>query len=98
MTCARVEKCSPLGAPATPCQRSRQGARTQVAPKPEHTAATPPEPSFSRGRSVSKKRSIRGKKGQLLDKRFAAIVKKVIQKLLNEFKRYDSQRLRFVMQ
>ena len=31
------------------------------AQKPEHNAATPPEPSFSRGRSVSKKRSIQGK-------------------------------------
>ena len=31
------------------------------AQKPEHTAATPLEPSLSRGRSVSKKRSIRGK-------------------------------------
>ena len=31
------------------------------AQKPEHTAATPSEPSFSRGRSVSRKRSIRGK-------------------------------------
>ena len=31
------------------------------AQKPEHTAATPSEPSFSRGRSVSKKRSIQGK-------------------------------------
>ena len=29
--------------------------------KPEHTAATPSEPSWSRGRSVSKKRSIQGK-------------------------------------
>ena len=32
------------------------------AQKPEHNAATPSEPSVSRGRSVSKKRSIRGKK------------------------------------
>ena len=31
------------------------------AQKPEHTAGTPSEPSFSRGRSVSKKRSIQGK-------------------------------------
>ena len=31
------------------------------AQKPEHTAATPSEPALSRGRSVSKKRSIRGK-------------------------------------
>ena len=31
------------------------------AQKPEHAAATPPEPALSRGRSVSKKRSIRGK-------------------------------------
>ena len=31
------------------------------AEKPEHTAATPLEPTLSRGRSVSKKRSIRGK-------------------------------------
>ena len=31
------------------------------AQKPEHTAATPSEPTVSRGRSVSKKRSIRGK-------------------------------------
>ena len=31
------------------------------AQKPEHIAATPSEPSFSRGRSVSKKRSIQGK-------------------------------------
>ena len=30
--------------------------------KPEHTAATPCEPSFSRGRNVSKKRSIQGKR------------------------------------
>ena len=30
------------------------------AQKPEHTAATPSEPSFSPGRSVSRKRSIRG--------------------------------------
>ena len=29
--------------------------------KPEHTAATPSEPTVSRGRSVSRKRSIRGK-------------------------------------
>ena len=29
--------------------------------KPEHTAATPSEPSMTRGRSVSRKRSIRGK-------------------------------------
>ena len=31
------------------------------AQKPEHTAGTPSEPSFSRGRTVSKKRSIQGK-------------------------------------
>ena len=31
------------------------------AQKPEHTAATPSEPNASRGRSVSKKRSIQGK-------------------------------------
>ena len=31
------------------------------AQKPEHTAATPSEPTASRGRSVSKKRSIQGK-------------------------------------
>ena len=31
------------------------------AQKPEHNAATPSEPSLSRGRSVSRKRSIRGK-------------------------------------
>ena len=31
------------------------------AQKPEHTAATPFEPTVSRGRSVSRKRSIRGK-------------------------------------
>ena len=31
------------------------------AQKPEHTAATPSEPTVSRGRSVSRKRSIRGK-------------------------------------
>ena len=31
------------------------------AQKPEHTAATPSDPFFSRGRSVSRKRSIRGK-------------------------------------
>ena len=31
------------------------------AKKPEHTAATPSEPTVSRGRSVSEKRSIRGK-------------------------------------
>ena len=31
------------------------------AQKPEHTAATPSEPTVSRGRRVSKKRSIRGK-------------------------------------
>ena len=31
------------------------------AQKPEHTAATPSEASFSRGRSVSRKKSIRGK-------------------------------------
>ena len=31
------------------------------AQKPEHTAATPSEPALSRGRSVSGKRSIRGK-------------------------------------
>ena len=31
------------------------------AQKPEHTAATPSEPTASRGRSVSRKRSIRGK-------------------------------------
>ena len=31
------------------------------AQKPEHTAATPSEPTVSRGRSVSKKRSIQGK-------------------------------------
>ena len=31
------------------------------AQKPERTAATPSEPSFSRGRSVSKKKSIHGK-------------------------------------
>ena len=35
---------------------TRDGAQ-----KPEHTAATPSEPALSRGRSVSKKRSIRGK-------------------------------------
>ena len=61
----RVERCSPLGAPASPCQRSRQEPdehrRTQVAQKPGHTAATSPDPSLSRGRSVSRKRSIRGK-------------------------------------
>ena len=34
---------------------------TIVPKKPDHYAATPSEPSFSRGRSVSKKRSIRGK-------------------------------------
>ena len=31
------------------------------AQKPEHTVATPSEPTASRGRSVSRKRSIRGK-------------------------------------
>ena len=31
------------------------------AQQPEHTAATPSEPTVSRGRSVSRKRSIRGK-------------------------------------
>ena len=31
------------------------------AQKPEHTAATPSEPNLSRGRSVSRKRSIRGR-------------------------------------
>ena len=31
------------------------------AQKPEHTAATPSEPGVSRGRSVSRKRGIRGK-------------------------------------
>ena len=31
------------------------------AQKPEHTAATPSEPTVSRGRSVSRKKSIRGK-------------------------------------
>ena len=32
------------------------GMRVTIVPKkPEHTAATPSEPSFSRGRSVSKK-------------------------------------------
>ena len=31
------------------------------APKPDHNAATPSEPSLSRGRSVSRKRSMRGK-------------------------------------
>ena len=31
------------------------------AQKPEHTAATPSEPTVSRGRSLSRKRSIRGK-------------------------------------
>ena len=35
--------------------------RTDRAWKPEHTAATPSEPTVSRGRSVSRKRSIRGK-------------------------------------
>ena len=30
------------------------------APKPEHTAATPSEPSTARGRSVSRKRNFRG--------------------------------------
>ena len=30
--------------------------------KPEHTAATPPEPTVSRGRSVSRKRSLRKQK------------------------------------
>ena len=40
---------------------ARRTPTTQVAQKPGHTAATPPEPSLSRGRSVSKKRSIRGK-------------------------------------
>ena len=33
------------------------------AQKPEHTAATPSEPASSRGRSVSRKRSIRGRSG-----------------------------------
>ena len=38
------------------------GMRVTIARKnPEHNAATPSEPSMSRGRSVSKKRSIQGK-------------------------------------
>ena len=71
MTCARVEKCSPLGAPATPCQGSRQGTRTQLAPKPEHTAVPFPEPSFSRGRSVKKKKYPR-QKGSTLGQTFSS--------------------------
>ena len=39
------------------------GMRVTIVHKnPEHNAATPSEPSFSRGRSVSKKTSIRGKR------------------------------------
>ena len=38
------------------------GRRVTIVPKnPEHTAAKPSEPSLSRGRSVSRKRSIQGK-------------------------------------
>ena len=41
------------------------------AQKPEHTAATPSEPTVSRGRGVSVKRSIRGKSnhGSFFDNR-----------------------------
>ena len=38
------------------------GMRVTIVPKkPDHNAATPSEPSLSRGRSVSKKRSIQGR-------------------------------------
>ena len=40
------------------------------AQNPEHTTATPSEPSFSRGRSVSNKRSIQGKSIQMLFERY----------------------------
>ena len=36
------------------------------AQKPDHNAATPSEPSFSRGRRVSKKRSIQGKSNHMV--------------------------------
>ena len=36
--------------------------RKIVRKTPEHTAATPSDPSMTRGRSVSRKRSVRGKK------------------------------------
>ena len=42
-------------------QCSFQHERNNRAQKPEHNAATPSEPFLSRGRSVSRKRSIRGK-------------------------------------
>ena len=44
---------------------------TDRAQKPEHTAATPSEPSFSRGRSVSKKRSIQGCRQEHLTRDFS---------------------------
>ena len=47
--CSRGDRCSFL---------HESNEREQ---KPEHNAATPSEPSFSRGRSVSKKRSIQSK-------------------------------------
>ena len=42
-------------------QCSFQDESNDRAQKPTPNAATPSEPSFSRGRSVSKKKSIRGK-------------------------------------
>ena len=52
---------------------------------PEHTAATPFEPALSRGRSVSRKRSIRGKKvtmGPFFDNRADTIWKVLVRERL----------------
>ena len=49
------------------------------AQKPDHNAVSPSEPTVSRGRSVSKKRSIRGKSNH------GAILRQTVQKL---FERY----------
>ena len=43
-------------------QRSLRHEVQDRAQKPEHNAATPSEPTVSRGRHTSRKRSIRGKK------------------------------------
>ena len=50
------------------------------AQKPEHTAATPSEPSMSRGRSVSKEKSIQGRSnvGAILRQQCRDYLKKVL--------------------
>ena len=62
--CSQRDRCSFRHETQVDAQKPEPKAATLSEPcpqKPEHTAVTPSEPTVSRGRSVSRKKSIRGK-------------------------------------